>query len=267
MNKPYTQDFIVQHYDKLSEMSEVLDYYAGSDFLNFGYWDDNTSTQKQACENLMEKLISYIPEKKGKILDVACGKGETTTYLSNYYPPEMITGINISQKQLDIASSKAPSSQFLLMSATDLQFEDNSFDNIICVEAAFHFYTRETFLKEALRVLKPGGWLTLSDVLMTFEGERTRESRTEKNYVENLNGYEQVFQNAGYGNIEIADATKNSWINHYWYAIHYFHHQFLNKQIDRNQLELYLHNTYRRVTDLAFYILAAGMKPMSTGEE
>ena len=28
-------------------------------------------------------------------------------------------------------------------------FLDNSFDNVICVEAAFHFDTREAFLREA----------------------------------------------------------------------------------------------------------------------
>ena len=40
------------------------------------------------------------------------------------------------------------------MDATELDFRDNSFDSIICVEAAFHFDTREKFVREAYRVLK-----------------------------------------------------------------------------------------------------------------
>ena len=40
-------------------------------------------------------------------------------------------------------------------------------NNVLCVESAFHFQTRELFLHEALRVLKPGGWL-----LLTFYSER-----------------------------------------------------------------------------------------------
>ena len=59
----------------------------------------------------------------------------------------------------------APGCTFPLMSTTDLKFPDNSFDNISCVEAAFHFVTREKFLKEAFRMLKPRGQIVLPDVL------------------------------------------------------------------------------------------------------
>ncbi len=41
----------------------------------------------------MEKLMAFIPEKNGTILDVACGKGATTRYLLKYYTPENVTGI------------------------------------------------------------------------------------------------------------------------------------------------------------------------------
>src|ERR1700688_844190 len=37
------------------------------DFSNFGYWERHTRTYREACENLMEQLLSFIPEKKGVI--------------------------------------------------------------------------------------------------------------------------------------------------------------------------------------------------------
>ncbi len=140
---------INERYDTLISRPLIIEYFDNSGFINFGYWDSNTRDQKQACENLMEKLLAFIPNKTGTILDVACGTGATTRYLLKYYSPQNITGINISEKQLGRARANAPGCNFMIMNATNLEFEDSSFDNIICVEAAFDFKTREKFLKEA----------------------------------------------------------------------------------------------------------------------
>ena len=37
---------------------------------------------------------------------------------------------------------------------------------MISIEAAFHFNTREIFLKEVIRVLKPGGILSMADLII-----------------------------------------------------------------------------------------------------
>lgn len=71
-------------------------------------------------------------------------------------PRIAIVGINISPTQIERSILNAPDCKFLLMDAVNIEFKDNFFDNIICVESAFYFNTREKFLKEAWRVLKPG---------------------------------------------------------------------------------------------------------------
>jgi SAM-dependent methyltransferase len=45
-----------------------------------------------------------------------------------------------------------------------LPFADASFAGVISVEAAFHFTSRARFFAETLRVLRPGGVLTMSDI-------------------------------------------------------------------------------------------------------
>ena len=69
----------------------------------------------------------------------------TTRYLLKYYKPEKVAGINISEKQLGICKQNVSGCRFYLMDATKLDFKNNSFDNVICVESAFHFNTRKSF--------------------------------------------------------------------------------------------------------------------------
>lgn len=75
---------------------------------------------------------------------------------------------------------------------------------MICVEAAFHFETREKFFAEALRVLKKGGRLVLADILMPASFSRQPAA----NIVADLNEYEQVCRRAGFAEVEVLDVTE-----------------------------------------------------------
>jgi MPBQ/MSBQ methyltransferase len=251
---------IIGRYDSLMYTPGFREFFDGTDYANFGYWDATTATQRQASERLMEKLLEFIPDRSGAVLDVACGKGATTHYLTRYWPPERITGINISAKQLATCRVNAPGCSFLEMDAARLTFDDASFDSVICVEAAFHFDTREDFLQQALRVLKPGGWLSLCDVLMREEAEQTRPYRNPRNFVRDPDAYLEMLRRVGFREARVVDATEACWHGCYRHAVRYFHEQYLQQIIDLQTLRSALETTYRRVGDLSYYILAGGRK-------
>lgn len=248
-------------YDSVMYWPPLLEYYGGSDFVNFGYWGDATRDARQASENLMERLLALIPNKRGLILDVACGKGATTRHLQRHYAPGAITGINISDRQLETCRRNAPGSRFLKMDATALQLPDASFDAAICVEAAFHFNTRERFLREALRVLKPGGRLVLCDLLLTPEAEERRPGRYPANYVPDAAAYADVGRAAGFAEIEVIDASEECFHGAFRHLARYSHEKLLRGEMSPEGLRSFCGHIFTFVPDFRFYLLASFQKP------
>jgi len=247
---------MVGRYDSIMFDPKCVAYFGGSDFTNFGYWEPETVDQRQACANLMERLIELIPHKRGTILDVACGKGGTTRHLLKHYRAADITAINVSARQLARAQEIAPGCDFHLMDACHLALADNSVDNMICVEAAFHFDTRERFLKEARRVLKPGGCLVLSDILMTRQAERSKPYRLEANYLSGPAAYQELCRRVGFARAEVIDATQQCWVGCFWHAVRYIHERYFARQVGLPALKDFLALTYRRAADIRYYVLA-----------
>jgi len=196
---------MIRIYDRMMRSSYQRRYYENSGYFNFGYWGGGAASQREASEALVDKLASNIGPDAGPILDVACGLGASTQRLTRSWPATAISAINISPAQLDAAQARAPDCSFRVMDATKLDFPDGYFAAVICVEAAFHFDTRDKFLAEAFRVLKPGGVLVLSDILFrampkaVFEASRVPAA----NHVADISAYRARFEAAGYGAIEM----------------------------------------------------------------
>jgi MPBQ/MSBQ methyltransferase len=203
------QERMIRTYDRALGSANYRHYFEDSGFYNFGYWDGHTGSQREASEALVDRLVGKIQARGGRILDVACGPGATTRRLMRSYAPEGITGINISEAQLASARARAPGCTFRLMDASRLEFPEAEFDAVICVEAAFHFRTRDTFLREALRVLRPGGMLVLSDML--FRGFMRPfvilGHVPGANLVGDLAGFGARLEAAGFEAVEVEDAT------------------------------------------------------------
>jgi ubiquinone/menaquinone biosynthesis C-methylase UbiE len=232
----------------------------GTDYRNIGYWDETTTTQNSASERLQDALLDFIPEKSGRILDVACGMGASTRRLLNYYPAGNVWAINISEKQLESVRKNAPGCHAQVMNAVDLKFDDDFFDNILCIEAAFHFDTRRKFLEDAYRVLKKGGQLVLSDTLFTSRERLVQYSvfPGPENHIETVEEYRQLLTEAGFNNIIVKDVSKEVWGAHFLYIVNRIHQEFYNGNMNIVQLTeiLWAYYHLNSITGLCLFVSA-----------
>jgi MPBQ/MSBQ methyltransferase len=225
-------------------------------FLNHGYWEPDTKHTVEASENLMARIVEGVRLRSSrgtqlqdqKVLDVACGLGGTTRYLSSHWPADAVYGINITEPQLEVCRHTAPECHFALMDAARLEFQDEFFDHIVCIEAAFHFNTRRAFLAEAYRVLKPGGVLAMTDALMVPEIydsiPRLGATMPRENQLASIEAYEAQLQEIGFRDCEVRDMSEQGWKRYFPFNVAHFHKEWVDGRLPFSWLQRMLDALY-----------------------
>jgi len=115
-----------------------------------------------------EHLFSQIDlSNVKKVLEVGCGIGVLSSYLSEKYEWE-VTGIDLDPKQIERAKNDYGENKylkFLEADATKLPFEDNEYDLVLSSDVLHHIVSDwEKALSEISRVLRPDGFYVLNDL-------------------------------------------------------------------------------------------------------
>jgi SAM-dependent methyltransferase len=93
------------------------------------------------------------------ILEVGGGQGGLTALL---YPRSQVTNIDLNPEYAQAPCNQQKQVHFLCGDATELPFENNSFDAVTMFDVLEHIPDHQKAVSEALRVLRPDGFILIS---------------------------------------------------------------------------------------------------------
>lgn len=191
-------------------------------YLNFGLWENGIEDFVEAAENLVQRMGTLLGlDSDSHLLDVACGMGTQDIYLMRNFAPRRIDALDVTWKHIEHGRQKARAAnledrlQFHHGTATQLPFEDESFSHVLSIEGPVHFNTREQFMREAHRVLKPGGTFALSDYSLRRKPRNLYEKfvintamwlwKVPTENADSVESYTEKMKRSGFENVEIQE--------------------------------------------------------------
>jgi len=166
---------------------------------------------------LTRKLASAVLiGRDSHLLDVASGSGESARVLTQNFGCH-VTGVDYSAENCARANAMADESgltesiHFVEGDAEDLPFAADTFDVVICECSLCVFPSRSTALDEIRRVLRPGGRLGISDVVVNETVPLSLQDLFGQvlciGGALSVVGYREAFAAAGFSSIRSRDAS------------------------------------------------------------
>jgi ubiquinone/menaquinone biosynthesis C-methylase UbiE len=157
------------------------------------------AARREDDSDQLSTLLQLLPDGSN-VLDLGCGAG--VPIACRLAQCHSVTGVDASEKMLDLARVAVPDARFLRGDILEVEFEQNSFDAAVAIFVLFHLAREEhgTVFKRVWSWLRPGGYL-LATLTEKAEGPYIRDdffgTRMYWSYLR-YEEYEKLLLDSGY---------------------------------------------------------------------
>jgi sarcosine/dimethylglycine N-methyltransferase len=146
----------------------------GGEDIHIGIYISDNDPVYEASQRTQERMLKHIdnPGKRSKVIDLGSGYGGSARYLAKRFGCE-VTAYNLSEVENERARELNRKQNLdNLIDVVDgyfeeLPYDDKEFDLAWSQDAFLHSPDREQVIKEAARVLKPGGEFVFTDPMQS----------------------------------------------------------------------------------------------------